>query len=398
MVVGEILDRINNHFDDNGNKVYTEAVKIGWIDAAQKDLANRLPVELLQKLVATETQNIVRSNTGSQMYPLPQNFLKMVEVLYNSIPCKALSLRQRMLLGKNMDYSPTEKEPMGVLRGNKVEIFPSKGETQFYWNGEYYPTEVGWEWLEDHNDGYVKDDVTKTLNLTTTAQRYSVMWDRDDIPFTAKWVIEFKITMPINELKDDSGTVLQIASESGQDVWVSIATYLDDPNRVILWIRCRNGSGSGFIDNAVLCAAGDQIIVKISRDNDTTTTTNVKNITRGTEQTFVNIFTPYIPLASSVGFGLSTSFGGIKNLKWHYLRILPTINIITDDTIKWVEIIYVAMPAKLLLATDTIQLDDYAEMITNYATAQGYARDGQPEAERYLNMYIGTIAELLGVK
>lgn len=127
VTVESILTRINNHFKDNQNNIYLEAVKIGWIDAAQKNLAWVLPVEFLQELIKTVSQATIASDTGSKLYELPADFCRMVEPLYKGIACKPIGLKQRQLISKNMDYSPTEIEPMAIIRGNNLEVFPSSG-------------------------------------------------------------------------------------------------------------------------------------------------------------------------------------------------------------------------------------------------------------------------------
>ena len=62
------------------------------------------------------------------------------------------------------------------------------------------------------------------------------------------------------------------------------------------------------------------------------------------------------------------------------------------------EILYIMRPVTLALATDLIQLDNYGELMFNYALTQGYGRDNQPEMDKYLNLYIQGIVELMGVK
>jgi len=49
-------------------------------------------------------------------------------VVYYNIPCKPILLRERQLISKNMDYCPTESEPMAIIRERKIEIFPSLSE------------------------------------------------------------------------------------------------------------------------------------------------------------------------------------------------------------------------------------------------------------------------------
>ncbi|MBU2251765.1 MAG: hypothetical protein KKH25_05860, partial [Candidatus Omnitrophica bacterium] len=61
-------------------------------------------------------------------YPLPDDFMRMIEVVYYNIPCKPILLRERQLISKNMDYCPTESEPMAIIRERKIEIFPSLSE------------------------------------------------------------------------------------------------------------------------------------------------------------------------------------------------------------------------------------------------------------------------------
>ena len=127
ITVQEIVTRINNHFDDSNNDAYSLNVKINWINAAQKDLAYRLPIEFLQKIVKTEKQDTQASygDMVSWLYPLPVDFLKMVEVLYHNIACKLIKLGQRQMIGRNMDLMPSEIEPIALIREGKIEIFPS---------------------------------------------------------------------------------------------------------------------------------------------------------------------------------------------------------------------------------------------------------------------------------
>lgn len=125
VTVDNILTRINNHFKDKDNTIYAESVKIGWINDAQKDLAWKLPIDALSMLVVSRKQDSVASTTGSYMYPLPDDFMRMIEVVYYNIPCKPILLRERQLISKNMDYCPTESEPMATIRERKVEIYPS---------------------------------------------------------------------------------------------------------------------------------------------------------------------------------------------------------------------------------------------------------------------------------
>ena len=125
VTVESILTRINNHFKDDQNTIYSEAVKIGWINEAQKDLAWKLPIDALSMLVVSRKQDSVESTTGSYKYPLPDDFMRMIEVVYYNIPCKPILLRQRQIISRNMDYCPTESEPMAIIRERKIEIYPS---------------------------------------------------------------------------------------------------------------------------------------------------------------------------------------------------------------------------------------------------------------------------------
>lgn len=132
MLVQDILTRINNHFDDwESPPVYKESVKISWIDSAQKDLAGKLSINLLQKLVNSVLLDSIQSTTGSALYDLPAttttDFLKMVEVVYKGVPCRPIKLVQRALINQNMDYMPSETAPIGLIREKQVEIFPSSG-------------------------------------------------------------------------------------------------------------------------------------------------------------------------------------------------------------------------------------------------------------------------------
>ena len=65
--------------------------------------------------------------------------------------------------------------------------------------------------------------------------------------------------------------------------------------------------------------------------------------------------------------------------------------------INGLKIIYIKMPVTLTNLNDILILgNDYGDAIYNYAIGQGYARDGQPEADKYLSLYIGELTKAIG--
>lgn len=134
MLVNDILLRINQHFDDNSNGIFTEAEKISWIDACQKDLARRLPANELQELIDTDVSSIQYTVAeGSYGFLLPHkvagtdNFIRVVSMSYgatnNRKECRIIRPDQRKMIGKSLDCLITAEEPLAIIRGDTAELF-----------------------------------------------------------------------------------------------------------------------------------------------------------------------------------------------------------------------------------------------------------------------------------
>lgn len=124
-IVGDIISRVNTHFNEGDEEgAYTLAEKILWVNIAEKNLTEKLPASLLQELATTKEINLTEGK-----YLLPDDFIKVISAEYNGKACRIEGVYKECLIGKNMDFAADASEPIVIIKGNQIKVFPDSEST-----------------------------------------------------------------------------------------------------------------------------------------------------------------------------------------------------------------------------------------------------------------------------
>ncbi len=126
ITVGDVIARVNTHFNEGDNGAYTLQEKLQWVDVAVKNLADKLPADLLQELVKTE---IISLGGTPSKYLLPTDFLKVISASYGTNGsekvCAIHGVSKERLIDRNMDYASTINNPIAIIKNNEIKMFPT---------------------------------------------------------------------------------------------------------------------------------------------------------------------------------------------------------------------------------------------------------------------------------
>lgn len=125
MTLAEMIADVRSRIAEASDTFFTDADITNWLNAAQMDVAAKLPNDALMTLRAEATAESV---AGTSCYPLPDDYLRWRGVVYGGKPCRMIGLEETHAIeGGNVFWQPSMDEPMAYVWG-QLRLYPPPAE------------------------------------------------------------------------------------------------------------------------------------------------------------------------------------------------------------------------------------------------------------------------------